>query len=169
MGLEDLSKIFYKDYIKKNVLVKNVYYHKLSYDEDNDKTHEKYKLIIKKIPELGIYIFFTLNSPDMACQNYTQCIIEQHDYQDKIGKHPDSISYINIKKALIADIDTMTSYHIPPDEFKYLGKIFQYKLDEVLKKCKEIAHSCGVVNDNKKEILLAATGESTEFINKYKL
>ncbi len=167
-GLTDLAEIYFRTNVLKSILIRNVYFHKLSPEGDTGRVKSKYKVLVNRIPELETYIFFALTSHISTCPSHVRCEINQGDYHEKVGRYPDGISYINAEKVITESVDSLISYHRPPDEFNFLGKILQTKLNEIRSKCKEITTTRSIGSDVR-DMLLAASGEAAEYIRKFNI
>lgn len=169
MDLEDLRKLFYNpDYIKKNVLIRNVFLHKLSFEESTGKFNDKYKLVINRQPDLGYYFFVIFNSHNYTCPKHVRVEIQESDYEDKPGKYPKGTSFLNTEKVFWERTDKLIGYHInPDDEFKYMGRIYQVKLNEIKDLCKKIQYTSS--DDIVKDTVLAGAGQIDNFIKRFNI
>ncbi len=165
LNLSNFANNFYKEKIIREFLLRNVYFHKNSPEGDTGRIRDKYKLIIARFPELEIYVFCILTSHISTCPENVRCVIDVGDYEIKEGVHPRGVSYINTKKLVTENIESLISYHKPPYEFNFLGKILQTKFNEIKNKCSEVANSM-LISQDIKNVLLVVSGEVDAFILK---
>lgn len=156
-------------------LPRNTFADKSSEEERTGITKKKYKLLFKQHKELGLYVFFVLNSSPSACVKERMFSIEKTDWEERLADSLDAdCSYTDVQSHSVVHnkIEVLEKANNPKIGFSYVAKLHQSKFNELFTAVENYLSATTVKTDLEKRELLKSIvidDKATDFINKFKV
>lgn len=170
-SFEDIAKIFAEKRLESNVLIRNVHLDLNSIEESTGIENDKYKLLVNRFKDLGLYFFYALTKHGSACPERAKINLLKEEYEERIGNHlPLECSYINLEKPIIEDKDMLIhKIRHSHNNFEYVAKITQLKLNEIKNSSNNIKQNIYISEKTKEKILVSLGVQeiSNDFIENY--